>query len=114
MVSTWKIMETEDHLNQAIKDSYSKTVVIFKHSVTCGISARAHHLLENEWNFANEDFDFYYLDLLSFRNISNQIASELKVQHQSPQIIIIKNGQSAYDMSHHKISAKTLADALEA
>lgn len=112
MISTWKTLDSLDQLDQIIKDSYKKPVVLFKHSVTCGISARAKYMLEEDWNISEDDFDFYYLDLLAFRNVSNEIASRFSVQHQSPQIIIIKAGKAIFDMSHHRISAKSLEEAL--
>jgi len=112
VIPTWKILENTDQLEQAIKDSYNKPVVLFKHSVTCGISSRAKYMLEDGWEFSTDDFDFYYLDLLSFRGISNSIAEKFKVTHQSPQILVIKNGESIFDMSHHRISAASLSGAL--
>lgn len=113
MISSWKTLETETELLAAIERSKEKTVVLFKHSVTCGISARAEYMLKDGWNFSEDDFEFYYLDLLKFRNISNRIATDLSVQHQSPQIIIVKDGKAIYDMSHHRISAASLRSALD-
>ena len=112
MLKTWKVLETSEQLEKAIQDSYKKPVVLFKHSVTCGISARAKYMLEEDWSFNEDDFDFYYLDLLSFRSISNSIADKFNVTHQSPQILIIKDGKSVYDMSHHRISAQSLKSAI--
>tara|TARA_B100000497_G_C7566869_1_gene341735 strand:+ start:260 stop:616 length:357 start_codon:yes stop_codon:yes gene_type:complete len=112
MMSSWKTLESIDQLEKAIEDSFNKPVVLFKHSVSCGISARAKYMLEENWKFDQGSFDFYYLDLLGFRNVSNEIADRFKVQHQSPQVIIIKNGEAVYDMSHHKISAQSLESAM--
>ena len=112
MVNTWKNLETMDQFEDAIKGSYNRPIVLFKHSVTCGISARAKFMLEDRWDFNENDFDFYYLDLLSFRNISNEIADRFKVRHQSPQILIVRDGQAVFDMSHHRISADSLKSAL--
>jgi len=111
-IGSWKKLESEKQLEQAIEDSYKKPIVLFKHSVTCGISSRAKYMLEDDWSFDPDSFDFYYLDLLAFRGISNAIADRLKVNHQSPQIVIVKDGQSVYDMSHHRISAQSLQKAL--
>ena len=113
MISTWNVLETDEQLESAIAKSYEKPVVFFKHSVACGISARSKYDLENGWNFKGEDFDFYYLDLLNFRNISNRIAETFDVRHQSPQIIIIKDGKPIFDMSHHRITSVALKSALE-
>lgn len=104
----WKIIGSELQLQAALDESYQKTVVLFKHSVTCGISAGAKYQLEAEWNFNIEELSFYYLDLLAFRSISNKIAADLGVTHQSPQIIVVKDGKAVADTSHHAISVASL------
>lgn len=92
--------------------SKNKTVVIFKHSTTCGISAGAKSRLEMDWTSLEGDVAFYYLDLLTYRPISNEIASRYGVRHESPQIIIINGGTASYDTSHHRISVGDLNKAL--
>lgn len=104
----WKKIESEADLQVAIQQSFNKTVVLFKHSVTCGISNGTKYGLEKDWDFNKEDLDFYYLDLLAFRPISNKIAQDLKVTHQSPQVIVLKNGKAVFDTSHHAISVAAL------
>lgn len=61
-----------------------------------------------------KDIDVYYLDLIAYRNISNLIAQLSGVDHESPQLIVFKNGQAVYDASHTAISADELLDVLEA
>ena len=100
----WKRLEDIDQLNQIDEDSKSKPVVLFKHSTSCGISAMTKYKLEKSWDLAPEEVDFYYLDLLALRPISNHIADKYRVIHQSPQIIILKNGEVVYHTSHHMIS----------
>lgn len=107
-ISDWKVLETEAQLAAAIEASHEKPVVLFKHSVTCGISAGAKHRLESAWDFDKEELDFYYLDLLAFRPISNKIAEDLGVIHQSPQIIVLRNGKAIFDASHHRINAQII------
>lgn len=104
----WKSIETELQLKAAMDESFEKPVVLFKHSVTCGISGGAKYGLEREWDFTSDELSFYYLDLLSFRSISNKIAADLGVTHQSPQVILLKNGKVVYDTSHHNISVAAL------
>ena len=113
MISEWNVLQSRDQLETAIQQSFIKPVVIFKHSLTCGISARSKYILEGDWDFAKEDIDFYYLDLLNFRQISNEIESRFGVRHQSPQLIIIKNGEAVYDVSHHRISVPVIHRALD-
>jgi len=112
MNKDWKVLDNSEQLNDIVEKSKEKTQVLFKHSTTCGISHGAKSRLEEGWNFDEEDMDFYYLDLLSYRNVSNEIASKFNVTHQSPQIIVIKNGEATFNNSHHSISSDSLKEGL--
>lgn len=93
----WKKLESSKTLQDIIEDSSTRAQVIFKHSTTCPISSMAKRRLESQWDL---DIPAYYLDLLSYRAISNEIASQLDVRHESPQIILIKDSRAIYDASH--------------
>lgn len=112
MIATWKNLENLDDLHQITEDSKQKPVVFFKHSTRCGTSLHAKHRLESEWNIDESQVDFYYLDLLRHRDVSNAIAERFNVVHQSPQIIIIKNEQAVFHTSHNAISVNGIKDAL--
>ena len=112
MVDSWKIITNTSQLDEAEAISYEKPVILFKHSVSCGISAAAKYRLEQNWSDLEADVEFYYLDLLAYRPISNEIASRYKVIHQSPQVIILKGGVAVYDNSHHMISIAALNTAI--
>jgi len=105
----WKNLDSEKQLESIIEDSHSSPQVIFKHSTTCPISGMAKRRLEGDWSL---DINPYYLDLLSFRSISNTIADKLNVRHESPQIILIKNGKAIYNESHLDISVSDLQQSL--
>jgi bacillithiol system protein YtxJ len=81
-----------------------KIYVIFKHSTRCSISKMVLNRFQKEWNINDNNVFPLFLDLLSHRDISNFIAEELEVQHESPQILIVKNEISFYDVSHTAIS----------
>ncbi len=108
----WHVLNDMSQLDEVDEKSKDGLVVLFKHSVTCGISAGAKHRIESEWENLDTPISFYYLDLLAYRPISNAIADRYQVIHQSPQIIVIKDGVAVYDTSHHKISMSDLNDAL--
>lgn len=112
MIATWKNLEQVEKLDQLTTDSNHKPVVLFKHSTRCGISQHAMHRLESEWDLDENEVDFYYLDLLRYRDISNEIAAKYKVVHQSPQIIVLKNERVIFHSSHHAISIPSLKKAL--
>ena len=108
----WKTLNSLEQLDQIVKDSFEKPVVLFKHSIRCGISSGAKYGLEKDWNFNSTDLDFYYLDLINFRPVSNKIAEQFNVIHQSPQVIVLKNGKAVHHTSHHQISVSDLENAL--
>ncbi len=104
----WINLESEGQLNQAIEDSKEKAVVLFKHSTRCGISSMALDRLNSNSDLPSSEADFYYLDLLRFRPISNIISEKLSIQHESPQIILMRNGEITYHDSHNGIQPREL------
>jgi len=102
----WNDLNAEDQLETIRKKSSEKPQVIFKHSTRCGISSVAKSRLE-KWQ-PTEDFDFYYLDLIKYRSLSNRVAEEFDVYHESPQVLVIKNGECVYDESHLGISLQEI------
>jgi len=89
------------------KEDFVKAILIFKHSTRCSISSMALNRLESKWN-DDKQIPTYYLDLLSFREISNEIANLYSVEHASPQVLLIKNGKCFYHASHTDISATSI------
>lgn len=87
--------------------SIEKPVVIFKHSTRCSISRMALKQFEREYDLEGV-VDAYFLDLIEHRDISNEIAVRFNVHHESPQLILIKNGQAVYNVSHSDIDAGAL------
>ena len=81
--------------------SFEKPQLIFKHSTRCSVSVMVKNRLDKE--SGTEDIDFHYLSLLSHRDISNQIAVDYKVTHESPQVLLIKDGQCIFNDSHSSI-----------
>jgi bacillithiol system protein YtxJ len=93
-------------------ESSEKPVVIFKHSTRCGISRMVLKNFESRYNLADDEIKPYFLDLLSYRNISNEITARFSVIHQSPQLILIKNGKCQYTASHSDIDADLLKEKI--
>jgi bacillithiol system protein YtxJ len=109
---SWTPIRKITDLDQVDQASQEKPVMLFKHSVTCGISSGAKYRLESDWDNLSSDLPCFYLDLLNHRDVSNAIADRYKVVHQSPQILIISNGESIYDTSHHNISVGDINSAV--
>jgi bacillithiol system protein YtxJ len=100
----WNKLSDLAQLDEIIKTSQDKPVLIFKHSTRCSISSTALDRVERSWkNDEVKDLQPYYLDLIQFRNISTAIEEKFGVEHQSPQVLIIKNGDCIYNASHYDI-----------
>ena len=104
----WVVLKEEQQLEDLKKESFEKPVVILKHSTRCSISSMALNRLENYWDVPGETATAVYLDLIVYRNISNKIAADFGITHQSPQILIIKNGACVYNISHNQIDAEAI------
>jgi len=103
----WRQLTDLGQLNEIIDLSNEKAVLIFKHSTRCSISRFALKQFENEFDL-EEKITPYFLDLLNHRDVSNEIANRFDVFHQSPQILLIKNGKAIFSTSHDDIDAKFL------
>lgn len=100
----WTPLDKPETLNEIDRISNEKPVIIFKHSTRCNISAGALDRIQR--NFKEQDgekFAWFYLDLLQHRDISDAIAQRYGVPHESPQVLIIREGKSAYDACHFDI-----------
>lgn len=91
------------------KEGYS---LIFKHSTRCSVSSMAKRRFELDWEVLPADTSLYFLDLISYRDISAEIAEIFQVHHESPQILLIKNGDCILDASHSDISADEVAEVI--
>lgn len=103
----WQLLNSEEQLETLLKQSHTKPQVIFKHSTRCSVSSVIKTRLET--NTAPPDIDFHYFDLINYRPLSNKIAEDLKVHHESPQVLLIKNGECIFDESHMAIRMMDIA-----
>ncbi|WP_297508778.1 bacillithiol system redox-active protein YtxJ [Flavobacterium sp.] len=103
----WRLLRDLGQFEEMLQESYTQPVVVFKHSTRCSISRMALRQFENQWNLEGKMVP-YFLDLLEYRPISNTIAAQLEVIHQSPQVIVIRNGCAVYHASHEGISVEEL------
>lgn len=108
----WIPLEDLGQIEEIIALSEQFPVIIFKHSTRCSISRMALKNFENEYDLG-QNVSAYYLDLISFREVSNEIASRFNVVHQSPQLLLIVGGNSVYDVSHSAIDAQELKSKIQ-
>ncbi len=104
---------TSVHEVEALKNrSHEIPCLIFKHSNRCNVSAIAKYRLEDDWSFESTQIEAYFLDLLQFKSTSHFVADTFQVFHESPQVLLILNGQCVYDASHLDISVEELKESL--
>lgn len=111
----WLMLTDEKQLAELHQLSYdvgNKGVLLFKHSTRCSISDIALNRLERNWDISSEYLPAYYLDLLKYRSISDKIVSKYGIPHESPQVLIIKNGKCVYTNSHSEISFVDIKNTL--
>ncbi len=102
-VLPWQPITSIDQLNEIEKRSSTRTQIIFKHSTRCGISRMVMNQFIDQFDVQSH-VDLYYLDLLSYRDVSNEVGYRFQVIHQSPQLLVIKNGVTVVHASHGSIN----------
>lgn len=108
----WNNLTTIEQLKEILAHSDEKPVLLFKHSTRCSISSMALSRFQKEWDQDNKEIELYYLDLLNYRAISNEITELTGVVHQSPQAILVSNNEVKYSASHSSISANDIQNAI--
>ena len=108
----WKTLTSNADVDALIVRSHEIPCLIFKHSTRCAISTIAKMRLDDEWDFAPEVIEPYYLDLIQYRSVSLYIAETFEVYHESPQVLLISDGVCIYDASHLDITIEELQETL--
>ncbi|RLD27115.1 MAG: bacillithiol system redox-active protein YtxJ [Bacteroidetes bacterium] len=104
----WQKLTSVDQLDSIIEESKVTPVAIFKFSTRCGISSIVMRQFERAYDLDMDQMKLYYLDLLAFRNVSDEVSNNFQVIHQSPQLIVVKDGIAVAHASHHGIRANEL------
>lgn len=108
----YRELTEKGQLENIVKESreYPHGVLIFKHSTRCAISSMAYQRLNRNWKMAEEDLPVYYLDILRHRDISGAVAEKFGIQHESPQALLIKDGECVYNSSHSAIQPEVIEE----
>ncbi|MEM7107499.1 MAG: bacillithiol system redox-active protein YtxJ [Bacteroidota bacterium] len=107
----WIEVKEVNKIEELKDESQNNSVVLFKHSTRCPISSMALARLERSWDDAEiGSMRPYILDLIRYREISNKVAESFGVPHESPQVIVLKNGEVVYDTSHMGINFQDLKE----
>jgi len=107
----WKNLESLSQWEALLQESHNQSVLVFKHSTRCSISTMALDRINRSWKPEMEkNYSAWYLDLLNYREISNRIASDTGVEHQSPQMLLLKDGKCLKAESHQSIRLEEFID----
>ncbi|MDQ2771889.1 MAG: bacillithiol system redox-active protein YtxJ [Bacteroidota bacterium] len=113
MSTPWLPLTQPEQIIDLAQASHEQPVLIFKHSTTCSISAAAKGKIERQWADSGLDLPIYYLDLLRFRPLSAQIAEQFGIRHESPQLLLIQDGECTFDASHMGIRLSDVKQAVK-
>jgi bacillithiol system protein YtxJ len=108
----WIQLTDTKQLDEIDVISENQSVVIFKHSTRCGISRSVLRRFESEFDLDSENTKYYFLDLLSYRDLSKEIAFRYLAIHESPQLLVIQKGKVLYNVSHHDIQVSGLKSVI--
>jgi bacillithiol system protein YtxJ len=106
----WTTLESADQLD-AIKEQQGYSI-IFKHSTRCSISMMVKKRFELDWDRLPGTLPLYFLDLIKYRELSSKIAEDFHVYHESPQLLVIKDGECVLDQSHGSVSVEEALSVL--
>ena len=107
----WESLQSESEFKALLEQSDSTPFLLFKHSTRCPLSAMVKRRFEADWNQDNH-FKLILLDLIRFRSVSNFVANDLGIDHQSPQVIVVSEGKTLWYGSHHEIDARSIEQHL--
>lgn len=108
---TWQSLTDPAQIDALRQESHTHPVLILKHSTRCSISSTVLSRLERQWKSDEVGtLQPYYLDLIAHRAVSNAVAEQFGIRHESPQVLIIQNGECVYDASHLAISFASIRE----
>ena len=109
----WHKLTNLSDIDELLSWSEEQPIIVFKHSTRCSISSSALDRIERKWKIEEAGYIRpYYLDLLQYRDLSNAIAEKFKIQHESPQLLIIRHGKAVAHYNHYEINYQVILDYL--
>ena len=113
MPETLNELKSIEDLNRALDESNARPVLLFKHSLTCPISARAYREFQSYLEEAEPQVSYHLITVQTARSVSNEAAARLRIEHHSPQAILVRGGRGVWNASHFDITARGLADVIK-
>lgn len=101
-----------DELDRLLTESRERPLLLFKHSHSCGISAEALDELLAHLSEKNGEARYAVVTVQTHRDVSNAVAARLGVRHETPQALLVRNGQVVWKASHFRVTAAAVTTAL--
>lgn len=111
--STWNTISDPSETQTLVEKSKNRPQLIYKHSNQCSVSFIAKEGLDSSTEELNQIADLYIIDVIRQRNISNAIATLLKIRHESPQALLLTDGKVVWKGSHWDVNAEEILKKLE-
>jgi bacillithiol system protein YtxJ len=108
----WINIENSQEIDNILEQSKQIPCLIFKHSTRCHMSEMSKYIIENEWNLEENQLKAYCLDILKYKDLAIKIAEQFNEHHQSPQVLLIQNGECFYEESHLSISYEEIEEEI--
>lgn len=105
-------LQSIEEFNQALQESFKRPVLLFKHSLTCPVSSRAFYELQSFLKKADPNISYKLIKIQNAYQVSNEVASRLQLEHESPQAILVRDGREVWNASHSDITSSSLEDAI--
>jgi bacillithiol system protein YtxJ len=113
MIDNLSELHNIEELDGALAESHIRPILLFKHSLTCSISRHAFDQLRSYLNSADPRISYKLITVQTAREVSDEAASRLRIEHQSPQAILVRNGRELWNASHYDITAEALDQAIK-
>ena len=113
MTQELKELHTIEELDQALSASANQPVLLFKHSLSCPISSKAFAEFESYLQKADPRISYNLITVQTAQNVSNEAASRLRIDHESPQAILVRDGRGVWNASHFGITASSIDQAIK-
>lgn len=109
----WNVLTNKEDIKEVIKRSKDRPQLIYKHSHRCGTCLVARKEIENNFEAIKEQTDMNFVNVVKNRAVSDEISERLEVRHESPQVLIIHNGEAVWHESHHSIESHDIIENLQ-
>lgn len=112
-MAEFKEITSSPEFAELLAESCQRKIIIFKHSTTCPISERAYQEVKAFIQNSKDDVLVVMIKVIESRPVSNQVANDLEVKHQSPQVLLLSNRKVLWHTSHQSVTKDNIIKALK-